>query len=164
MPTSSKVSSSSKTKKSSKSTAVPNIVKTFKSAELIKDSDDEDVEQHVRTPRNPLKTSTVTESKPKVRPISVKPISAIPNGKTSKKLQRDGRSSQITISSDSQSGKEEEKVKNSGLDEESGDEERREGSSTGSESETDSTSGDDDGKDKSQSKMTAPTMYQPPFN
>ncbi|MCJ1465203.1 hypothetical protein MMC07_003819 [Pseudocyphellaria aurata] len=167
MPRSSKVSSSSKTKISSKSTAIPKIVENFKSAEFVEDSADEDERKHLRTPHKPLKNSTVIESKPiptrtkpKVRPTSVNSISTIPNGKTSKQQKRDGRSSQITTSSDSQSGTEEETAKNIGVVEDSEDEESSEGSSTGSESETDTTSGNDAGKVIPQSKKAAPTIPQ----
>lgn len=171
MPTTSKVSRSSKTKTFSTNE------NRFKSAALITDSDDE-LEEHVGIPRTLVKNSTAIESKPtppklkpKVLPISVKPIPTIPNEKASKKQERDGRSSGIVLpgdgkGEDEESGTQEEKGKKVGVDEDSDDEESSEGSSTRSEKGTDSTSGDDEGnshEDVSQSKETAPTMYSAPL-
>lgn len=172
MPTTSKVSSSSKTKAVSKPAT---ISKQFKSAELIEDSDDEDEENRGRTPRKPVKNSIAIESKPKppkikpkALPVSVKSSPAIPSGKASSKGNRDSRSSVIISSSDSQtedeeSGTEETEVKNVEVDEDSEDEESSEGSSSGSENGTDSSSGDDEQKSYDgvpQSKKTAPTTQQ----
>lgn len=181
MPTTSKVSSPSKTKAVSKPAT---ISKQFKSAELIEDSDDEDEENRVRRPPKPVKNSIAIESKPKppkikpkALPISVKSSPAIPNGKASTKGERntkgerDSRSSVIILSSDSQtddeeSGTEETEVKNVKVDEDSEDEESSEGSSSGSENGSDSSSGDDGRKSYDgvpQSKKTAPTTYSAPM-
>ncbi|MCJ1266145.1 hypothetical protein MMC22_006027 [Lobaria immixta] len=172
MPTTSKVSSSSKTKAVSKPAT---ISKQFKSAELIEDSDDEDEENRGRTPRKPVKISIAIESKPKppkikpkALPVSVKSSPAIPNGKASSKGNRDSRSSVIISSSDGQaedeeSGTEETEVKNVEVDEDSEDEESGEGSSSGCENGTDSSSGDDERKSYDgvpQSKKTAPSTQQ----
>lgn len=175
MPTTSKVSSPSKTKAVSKPAT---ISKQFKSAELIEDSDDEDEENRVRRPRKPVKNSIAIESKPKppkikpkALPISVKSSPAIPNGKASTKGERGSQSSVIILSSESQtddeeSGTEETEVKNVEVDEDSEDEESSEGSSSGSENGSDSSSGDDGRKSYDgvpQSKKTAPTTYSAPM-
>lgn len=175
MPSTSKVSSSSKMKNLSKPAAIPTIKKHIKSAERVTDSDDEDEQRHETIPPKPVNNATAlklkptpSKTKPKALPVSVKSIPAIPNGKASNKPERDDRSSPpITFSSESQSedeesGGEEEKAKKVGINEKSS-----EGSSSGSDSGTESTSGDEERKnykDVSQSKETAPTTYSTPLN
>lgn len=176
MPTKSKASSSSKTK-----TSKPAVIsKNPKSAEFIKNSDNEDEEEHMRTPQKLEKNPNTTESKPKPPENNLKAVSIsvepTPDGKASTREERDGRSSPIILSSRSrseveESGMEKDKVRKAGGDEHSEDEESSDGSSTGSESgtdsSTDSTSRDDNGKSYkgvARSKETSPTKYSTPLN
>ena len=175
MPTTSKVSSSSKTKFFSKPGT---ITKKYKSTKLVEDSDDVGENEGVRTPHKPVKNPTVFESKPGPSEIEPKGLpnsgKLVPSGKVSTKKERNGRSSAAILPSDTRSegGRIQTDKAKAGkvvVDENSEDEGSREksseesskGSSTGSETETESASGDDEGTsdgDTTQSKDTASTM------